>query len=95
MPPSLPAAKRLGGPALWICSLPPPPVQLRFRSTPETVVTFAGWRVSWKWLQSEHLCPDRQPADRPAQLMAAIGCLGGYFPKVAKCLPIPLVKLSM
>ncbi len=27
--------------------------------------------------------------------MAAMGCLGGYFPNDMKCLAIPLVKLSM
>ena len=32
---------------------------------------------------------------RGDQLMAAMGCLGGYRPKVEKCLAIPLVKLSM
>jgi hypothetical protein len=34
----------------------------------------------------------RMPLD---QLMAAIGRLGGNLPKVAKCLAIPVVKLSM
>ena len=29
------------------------------------------------------------------QLIAAMACLGGYFPKVMKCLAIPLVKLSI
>lgn len=29
------------------------------------------------------------------QLMAAMGRLGGNLPKVAKCLAIPVVKLSM
>ena len=43
-----------------------------------------------------HLTPRSTACPEPnTQLMAAMGCSGGYFPKVEKCLAIPLVKLSM
>ena len=38
---------------------------------------------------------DAESAAAAAHCIAAIGCLGGYFPKDMKCLAIPLVKLSM
>ena len=39
--------------------------------------------------------PDSRRAARALYCMAAMGCLGGYGPKVMKCRAIPLVKLSM